>query len=107
MIQALKYLGVPVIFRSDCDLMAAAAVAAVVVSECQSFLGQTATQTISEIHRQVELGVPVIFRSDCDVGGRPAEIERGLGVPVIFRSDCDARCEVAQRLPPPRSASHF
>ena len=107
MIQALKYLGVPVIFRSDCDLMAAAAVAAVVVSGGQAFLGENAARTIFPNNRPAAPGGPVIFWADCDVGGRPAEIERGLGVPVIFRSDCDARCEVAQRLPPPRSASHF
>ena len=85
----------PVIFRSDCDAVPKPFVW-MKFSECQSFLGQTATNTFVKAVKPIFLGVPVIFRSDCDVNGRLERRFVCLGVPVIFRSDCDFTRESGQ-----------
>ena len=82
-------LGVPVIFRSDCDFRVPITTGDIENSECQSFLGQTATVGTFIIMWVVSLGVPVIFRSDCDFRTPERYRSQVLGVPVIFRSDCD------------------
>ena len=103
-------LGVPVIFRSDCDRESNSMALSHTYSECQSFLGQTATMTncvgLGLRHRR-PLGVPVIFRSDCDTHKQPAakitpsECQSFLGQTATFILRFMPESVVT------RSASHF